>query len=171
MEKDKLRELIKTCIDEISATAGAGGFMGQVMVKKPQKESTTKAFTRNPARPIKAQDKNSPSGFESMPDSAKVYIKGGFRAIKPEERIDAKDLWKGNHLEERIGILTPNAFKKSKKQHETSKSGHEDLPNIDKYFELVKFKIVEPEEEQLNEVRYSQFKTQSKTRLSFEISL
>jgi hypothetical protein len=164
MEKDKLKELVKSCIDEMSATAGAGGFLGRMMVKKPQKESTTKAFTRNPARPVKTQDKNSPAGFESMPDSAKVYIKGGFRAIQPKERIDAKDLWKGNHLEERIGILTPNAFKKSKKQHETSKPGHEDLPNIDKYFELVKFKIVEPEEEQLNEVRYSQFKTQSKTR-------
>lgn len=164
MEKDKLKELVLKCIDEMSTTAGAGGFMGQVMVKKSQKENTTKAFTRNPSRPITVQDKNSPTGFESMPDSAKIYIKGGFRAIKPKERIDAKDLWKESHLEETIAIVTPKAFRKSKKQHETSKSGHEDLPNIDKHFELVKFKIVEPEEKQLNEVRYSQFKTQSKTR-------
>jgi len=113
MEKDKLKELVLKCIDEMSATAGAGGFMGQVMVKKSQKENTTKTFTHNPSRPITLQDKNSPTGFESMPDSAKIYIKGGFRAIKPKERIDAKDLWK---------------------------------------------------EESLNEVRYSQFKTQSKTR-------
>jgi hypothetical protein len=164
MEKDKLRELIKNCIDEMSGTASAGGFLGQMMVKKSQKESTTKAFNRNPARTKTAQDINSPSGFESMPDSAKVYIKGGFRAIKPKERIDAKDLWKGNHLEETMAIITHKAFRKPKKQHETSKSGHENLPNIDKHFELVKFKIVEPKEEQLNEVRYSQFKTQSKTR-------
>ena len=164
MEKDKLKELVLKCIDEMSATAGAGGFMGQVMVKKSQKENTTKAFTRNPARPITAQDKNSPTGFESMPDSAKVYTKGGFRVIKPEERIDAKDLWKGSHLEETMAIVTPKAFRKLKKQHKTSKSGHEDLPNIDKHFELVKFKIIEPKEKQLNEVRYSQFKTQSKTR-------
>lgn len=164
MEKDKLRELIKQCIEEMSASAGAGGFMGRVMLKKPKNESTTKAFTRNPARPVTNQDKNSPTGFESMPDSAKVYIKGGFRVIKPKERIDAKDLWKGNHLEERIAILTPKAFKKPKKQHETSKSGHEDLPNPDKYFELMKFKITEPEEEQLNEVRYSQFKNETKNR-------
>lgn len=113
MEKDKLKELVLKCIDEMSATAGAGGFMGQVMVKKSQKENTTKAFTRNPASPKTTQDINSPTGFESMPDSAKVYTKAGFRVIKPKERIDAKDLWK---------------------------------------------------EEQLNEVRYSQFKTQSKTR-------
>jgi hypothetical protein len=164
MEKDKLKELVLKCIDEMSATAGAGGFMGQVMVKKSQKENTTKAFTRNPARPITLQDKNSPSGFESMPDSAKMYIKGGFKAIKPKERIDAKDLWKGSHLKETMAIITHKAFRKPKKQHETSKSGHENLPNIDKHFELVKFKIVEPKEEQLNEVRYSEFKTQSKTR-------
>ena len=168
MEKDKLKELVLKYVAEIldeegSVTAGIPGFLS-AKAFKPKYESTTKAFTRNPARPIKTQDKNSPSGFESMPNSAKVYIKGGFRAIKPEERIDAKDLWKGNHLEERIAILTPKAFKKPKKQHETSKPGHEDLPNIDKYFELVKFKIVEPKEEQLNEIRYSQFKIQSKTR-------
>jgi hypothetical protein len=113
MEKNKLKELVKSYIDEMSATTGAGGFMGKMMVKNPQKEGTTKTFNRNPARTKTAQDVNSPTGFESMPDSAKTYIKGKFRIIKPEERIDAKDLWK---------------------------------------------------EESLNEVRYSQFKTQSKTR-------
>jgi hypothetical protein len=105
-----------------------------------------------------------------MPKSGNVYKKMGFRIVKPSERIDAKDLWKGQSLKERIGYATPKAFKKPKKQHETSKSGHEDLPNPDKYFELVKFKIVNPKEspkkkeEPLNEVRYSQFKSQSKTR-------
>lgn len=132
MEKDKLKELVKSCIDEMSATAGAGGFLGRMMVKKPQKESTTKAFTRNPARPVTNQDKNSPSGFESMPDSAKVYTKGGFRVIKPKERINSKDLWKGSHLKETLDIM--------------------------------KFKIIEPKEEQLNEVRYSQFKNETKNR-------
>lgn len=164
MEKNKLRELVKNCIDEMSATAGAGGFLGRMMVKKPQKENTTKAFNRNPARTKTVQDTNSPSGFESMPDSAKVYIKGGFKVIKPEERINSKDLWKGSHLEETMAVVIPKAFRKTKKQHEVSKSGHEDLPNPDKHFELVKFKIVEPKEEPLNEVRYSQFKSQSKTR-------
>lgn len=167
MEKDKLKELVKKYIsemlDEESSSSGAGGYLG-VKAFKPKYENATKAFTRNPARPVTNQDKNSPTGFESMPQSGDTYKKMGFKVIKPQERIDAKDLWKGNHLEERIAILTPKAFRKPKKQHETSKSGHEDLPNPDKYFELVKFKIVEPKEEQLNEVRYSQFKTQSKTR-------
>jgi hypothetical protein len=103
-----------------------------------------------------------------MPKSGNVYKKMGFRIVKPNERINAKDLWKGQHLEERIGYATPKAFKKSKKQHETSKPGHEDLPNPDKYFELVKFKIVEPKKEEkkepINEVRYSQFKNETKTR-------
>jgi len=149
MQKDKLKELIKQCLssvlDEESSTGGVPGYLG-VKAFKPKYESANKAFNRNPARTKTAQDTNSPSGFESMPDSAKVYIKGGFRVIKPEERIDAKDLWKGSHLEENIAVITPKAFKKPKKQHETSKAGHEDLPNPDKYFELVKFKIVDSKE-------------------------
>ena len=167
MQKDKLKELIKQCLssilDEESSSAGAGGYLG-IKAFKPKYESANKVFNRNPARTKTAQDTNSPTGFESMPDSGKVYIKGGFKVVKPSERIDAKDLWKGQHLEERMGILTPKAFKKPKKQHETSKPGHEDLPNPDKYFELVKFKIVDPKKEPINEVRYTQFKKQSVTR-------
>jgi hypothetical protein len=157
MDKDKLRELVlkylAEFLDETSATGNDGGYL-------------TKAFVRKST----SQDKNAPAGFETMPKSGNVYKKMGFRIVKPNERIDAKDLWKGKHLEERIGYATPKAFKKSKKQNETSKPGHEDLPNPDKYFELVKFKIVNPKEspkkkeEPLNEVRYSQFKSQSKNR-------
>jgi hypothetical protein len=154
MDKDKLKELVlkqlAELLDETSATGGEGYL--------------TKAFARKSTK----QDKNAPTGFESMPKSGNVYKKMGFRIVKPNERINAKDLWKGQHLEERIGYATPKAFKKSKKQHETSKPGHEDLPNPDKYFELVKFKIVEPKKEEkkepINEVRYSQFKNETKTR-------
>jgi len=173
MQNNKLKELIlkhlAELLDEESASGDAGGYLG-IKAFKPKYEAADKAFTRNPARPKTSQDTNSPTGFESMPDSAKIYIKSGFKVVKPEERIDAKDLWKEQHLNEEEGIVhaRKHAFKKSKKQHETSKSGHEDLPNPDKYFELVKFKIVDPKkakkEEPLNEVRYSQFKSQSKTR-------
>jgi hypothetical protein len=172
MQNNKLKELIlkhlAELLDEESASGAAGGYLG-IKAFKPKYEGANTVFNRNPARPKTSQDTNSPTGFESMPDSGKVYTKNGFKVVKPSERIDAKDLWKGQHLEERIAVLTPNAFRKPKKQHETSKSGHEDLPNLDKYFELVKFKIVDPkkkkkEEEQLNEVRYSQFKSETKTR-------
>jgi hypothetical protein len=174
MQIDKLKELVlkhlAELLDEESASGDAGGYLG-IKAFKPKYEAVNKVFNRNPARPKTAQDANSPAGFESMPDSAKVYIKGGFKVVKPEERIDAKDLWKGQHLNEEEGIAhaRKHSFKKPTKQHETSKSGHEDLPNPDKYFELVKFKIVDPKktkkkEEPLNEVRYSQFKSQSKTR-------
>jgi len=156
MDKDKLRELVQKhlaeLLDETSATGGEGYL--------------TKAFVRKPT----SQDKNAPTGFEKMPKSGNVYKKMGFRIIKPSERIDAKDLWKGQHLEERIGYATPKAFKKPKKQNETSKPGYEDLPNPDKHFELVKFKIVDSEkspkkpEEQLNEVSYSKFKNEAKNR-------
>ena len=108
MQKDKLKELIKQCLSSVlgeeSSTAGVPGYLG-IKAFKPKYESANKAFTRNPARSVTNQDKNSPSGFESMPDSAKVYIKGGFRVIKPEERIDAKDLWKGNHLKETTTVM------------------------------------------------------------------
>ena len=155
MQDNKLKELVlkylAELLDEESASSGAGGYL-------------TKAFVRKPTN----QDKNSPAGFEKMPKSGEVYKKMGFRIIKPNERIDAKDLWKGQHLEEKIGYPTPKAFRKIKKQHETSKSGHENLPNPDKYFELVKFKIVEPQEEKkkesINEVRYSQFKNEAQKR-------
>ena len=156
MDKDKLRELVQKhlaeLLDETSATGGEGYL--------------TKAFVRKPT----SQDKNAPTGFEKMPKSGNVYKKMGFRIIKPSERIDAKDLWKGQHLEEIIAYNTPKAFKKLKKQHETSKSGYEDLPNPDKHFELVKFKIVDSKkspkkpEEQLNEVSYSKFKNEAKNR-------
>jgi hypothetical protein len=169
MQKDKLKELIKQylskMIDEESASGDAGGYLG-IKAFKPKYESTDKVFNRNPARPKTAQDTNSPAGFESMPDSGKVYIKGGFKIVKPEERIDAKDLWKGSHLEENEGMAhaRKHAFKTPKKHHETSKSGHEDLPNPDKYFELVKFKIVDPKEEKINESRYGSFVKETKTR-------
>jgi hypothetical protein len=160
MDKDKLKELVLKHLAELldedgSSTAGVPGYLG-IKAFKPKYETADKVFNRNPARPLTAQDKNAPTGFEKMPKSGDVYKKMGFRIVKPSERIDAKDLWKGQHLEERIGYATPKAFVKTKKQHETSKSGHEDLPNPDKHFELVKFKIVDPKkpkkvEEQLNE--------------------
>lgn len=173
MDKDKLKELVLKHLAELldedgSSTAGVPGYLG-IKAFKPKYEATNKVFNRNPARPKTKQDINSPTGFESMPKSGDTYKKIGFKIIKPNERIDAKDLWKGHHLEERIGYPTPKAFRKSKKQHETSKPGHENLPNPDKYFELVKFKIVDPEkpkkiEKQLNEVRYSQFKNEAQKR-------
>ena len=127
MPNNKLKELVLNhlaeLLDEESASSGAGGYLG-IKAFKPKYEATNKAFTRNPARPVTAQDKNSPTGFESMPKSGEVYKKMGFRIIKPSERIDAKDLWKGQHLEEKMGYPTPKAFRKPKKQHDTSKSGH-----------------------------------------------
>ena len=67
-------------------------------------------------------------------------------------------------LEEKLGTLGPHAFRKSNKKHETSKTGFEEIPNLDLHMEPMKFKIVDSKEEPLNEVRYSQFKSQSKTR-------
>jgi hypothetical protein len=118
MDKDKLKELVLKYLAELldeESTTGGEGYL-------------TKAFARKPT----SQDTNAPAGFETMPKSGNVYKKMGFRIIKPNERIDAKDLWKGNHLKETITVM--------------------------------KFKIVDPKEEPLNEVRYSKFKSEAKTR-------
>lgn len=156
MPNNKLKELVlkhlAELLDEESASSDAGGYL-------------TKAFVRKST----PQDKNSPTGFEKMPKSGGVYKKMGFKIIKPNQRLNSKDLWKGEHLEERIGYATPKAFRKPNKQNETSKPGQEDLPNPDKYFEPVKLKIVDSKKsqkkkEQLNEVRYSQFKNEAKNR-------
>jgi hypothetical protein len=155
MPNNKLKELVlkhlAELLDEESTSSGAGGYL-------------TKAFVRKPT----SQDTNAPTGFEKMPKSGNVYKKMGFKIIKPNDRLNSKDLWKGQHLEERIAYATPKAFRKPKKQYETSKSGHENLPNPDKHFELVKFKIVEPVKEEkkepINEVRYSQFKNEAQKR-------
>lgn len=65
-------------------------------------------------------------------------------------------------LEEKLGVLGPHAFRKTKKQHQTSKAGYEDIPNLDLHLKTVK--ELEGEPENINEVRYSQFKTQTQTR-------
>ena len=101
MDKDKLKELVlkhlAELLDEESATGGEGYL--------------TKAFARKPT----SKDTNAPAGFETMPKSGNVYKKMGFRIVKPNERIDAKDLWKGQHLGERMGYAIPKAFVKPKK--------------------------------------------------------
>ena len=54
-------------------------------------------------------------------------------------------------LEEKMGVLGPKAFIKPNKKHETSKTGFEEIPNLDLHMEPMKFKIVDSKEEPLNE--------------------
>jgi len=54
-------------------------------------------------------------------------------------------------LEEKMGVLGPKAFIKPNKKHETSKTGFEEIPNLDLHMETMKFKIVDSKEEPLNE--------------------
>ena len=141
MEKDKLKELvlkyISEILDEESASGNAGGYLG-VKAFKPKYESANKAFNRNPARPKTAQDTNSPTGFESMPDSAKVYTKTGFRIIKPNERIDAKDLWK----EETLNEVRYSQFKNETKNRTPQQQLHEGVKKIQRNLDEIN-KLVE----------------------------
>lgn len=80
------RELLET-----STSGGAGGYLTKAAFRKPTKK-----------------DKNSPTGFESSP-KPNMYTKTmKFKIIDPSDRIDAKDLWKGEHLEE-IKVNTPGS--------------------------------------------------------------
>jgi hypothetical protein len=66
-------------------------------------------------------------------------------------------------LEEKMGALGPHAFRKPKPQNAVSKTGFEDIPNLDLHMEAVK-ENNEEETDELTESRYSQFKNKAKTR-------
>jgi hypothetical protein len=102
--KELVLKYLAELLDEESASSGAGEYL-------------TKAFVRKPTN----QDKNSPTGFEKMPKSGDVYKKMGFRIIKPNERIDAKDLWKGQHLEEKKEPINEVRYSQFKNETRTRK--------------------------------------------------
>jgi hypothetical protein len=76
-------ELMNNKLEEESTSGGAGGYLTKKAFRKPTKK-----------------DKNSPTGFESSP-KPNMYTKTmKFKIVDPKARIDAKDLWKGEHLKE-----------------------------------------------------------------------
>lgn len=75
------------------------------------------------------------------------------------EEILQEDGVGGNVSANAGGYLGKFAFKKPPKMKPL-----EEKSNLDLHMEPMKFKIIDLKEEPLNEVRYSQFKSQSKTR-------
>lgn len=83
-------ELMNNKLEETSTSGGAGGYLTKKAFRKP-----------------KPQDKNSLTGFESSP-KPNMYTKTmKFKIVDPKDRLNSKDLWKGEHLEE-IKINNPN---------------------------------------------------------------
>ncbi len=85
MDKNILKSSIKAyCLElmqEISSL-GAGG----------EGAYTTKYAGRK----VTSQDKNSPTGFESSPNPNMYTKTMKFRIVKPNERLNSKDLWENN---------------------------------------------------------------------------
>lgn len=76
-----------------------------------------------------------------------------------EEILDEAEGVGGNISANVGGYLGKFAFKKPPKMKPIKETS-----NLDLHMKPMKFKIVDSKEEPLNEVRYSQFKSQSKTR-------
>lgn len=145
MEKDKLRELIKQTIfeylDEMSTSGGIGGYLGKKAFKpQPLEEKSSYLTSKAYIKPNK-KDSNSPTGFERMPKSGKIYIKMGYKQIKPTDRLNSKDLWKGESLNE----SRYNKFKKEIKTRTPQQQLHEGVKAIqrrlDEINKLVEFTI------------------------------
>ena len=61
-----------------------------------------------------------------MPKSGKIYLKLGYKQIKPSDRLNSKDLWAGEHLNEaRYSI-----FKKEVKTRTPQQQLHEGVKAI-----------------------------------------
>jgi hypothetical protein len=79
--KDYTFELLK--LGEISVSSNAGGYL-----------------TKTAFRKVTKQDINSPTGFESEPKPNMSTKTLGFKIVKPTDRLNSKDLWKNESLNE-----------------------------------------------------------------------
>jgi hypothetical protein len=89
MNKDLLKKYIKDYtfellkLGETSVSANAGGYLTKSAFRKP-----------------KPQDTQSPTGFESEPKPNMATKTLGFKIVKPNDRLNSKDLWKNESLNE-----------------------------------------------------------------------
>ena len=142
MERGKLKELVKQVIseylDEMSTSGGVGSYLGKKAFKpQPLKEKSSYLTPKAYKKPNK-KDSNSPTGFEEMPQSGKVYLKMGYKPIKPSDRLNSKDLWQGEHLNE----SRYNKFKKEIKTRTPQQQLHEGVKAIQRKLDEIN-KIVE----------------------------
>lgn len=142
MEKDKLRELIKQTIfeylDEMSTSGGVGGYLGKKAFKPQPLEEKSSYLTPKAYKKPNKKDSNSPTGFEEMPQSGKMYLKLGFKQIKKSDRLNSKDLWAGEHLTE----ARYSTFKKEVKTRTPQQQLHEGVKAIQRKLDEIN-RIVE----------------------------
>ncbi len=130
MEKNKLKELVKQVmseyLDEMSTSGAAGGYLGKFAFKPKELDEamvyrTPKAFSK----PSK-KEQNTPAGFEKMPKSGKAYTDIGYTQVKLSDRLNSKDLWAGESLNE----ARYSTFKKEIKTRTPQQQLHEGVKAI-----------------------------------------
>ena len=108
MDKDQLKKYIKDYafellkLGEINTSANAGGYL-------------TKAASRKPTK----QDDKSPTGFESGPKPNMAVKTLGFKIVKPNDRLNSKDLWNPKKNQPAFDNLTEGRYSEFKKQTKT----------------------------------------------------
>ncbi len=130
MEKNKLKELVKQVIseylDEMSTSAGVGGYLTKYAFKSKKVDEGIAYSTKDSFNKSSKKELNTPTGFEKMSKSGKVYFKLGYKLIKPSDRLNSKDLWAGEHLTE----ARYSTFKKEVKTRTPQQQLHEGVKAI-----------------------------------------
>lgn len=130
MEKNKLKELVKQVfkeyLDEMSTSGGVGGYLTKFAFKPKDLDEAVAYSTPKAFNTVSKKEQDTPTGFEKMPKSGKVYLKLGYKQIKPSDRLNSKDLWAGEHLNE----ARYSTFKKEVKTRTPQQQLHEGVKAI-----------------------------------------
>lgn len=142
MEKSKLKELVKEVIfeylNEMSTSAGVGGYLTKYAFKPKKVDEGVAYSTKDAFESPSKKESDTPTGFEKMPKSGKVYLKLGYKQVKPSDRLNSKDLWAGEHLTE----ARYSTFKKEVKTRTPQQQLHEGVKAIQRRLDEIN-KIVE----------------------------
>jgi hypothetical protein len=108
MNKDLLKKYIKDYtfellrLGEINTTSNIGGYLTKAAFRKPKK-----------------QDINNPTGFESEPKPNMSTKTLGFKIVKPNDRLNSKDLWNPKKDQPKFDNLNEARYSEFKKQTKT----------------------------------------------------
>ena len=130
MEKSKLKELVKQVIseylDETSTTGATGVILGKKFLKPKGLDEVVGYETKKAFSKPSKKEQNTPAGFEKMPKSGKAYTDIGYTQVKLSDRLNSKDLWDGESLNE----ARYSTFKKEVKTRTPQQQLHEGVKAI-----------------------------------------
>ena len=130
MEKSKLKELVKQVmseyLDEMSTTGATGVILGKKFLKPKGLDEVVGYETKKAFSKPSKKEQNTPAGFEKMPKSGKAYTDIGYTQVKLSDRLNSKDLWDGESLNE----ARYSTFKKEVKTRTPQQQLHEGVKAI-----------------------------------------